>query len=95
MAYCVDTGAESGRNPVSKHQIQLECKERAGWRGTPLVRPNFQARTGIGGNILSVQLTTNRVGNHTRLTHTLLEVLIRPCHAGAVEVCDTKFTFVQ
>ena len=45
--------AESGRNPVSKHQIQLMSVENeqavAGRDGrTRLARPNSQARTGTG-----------------------------------------------
>ena len=43
---------------------------------TRLARQNSQARTGTGKNsCFLVQLTTSRVGNHTRLIHTLLKVL--------------------
>ena len=47
-----DAVAESGRNPVSKHQIQPEYGDEqadAGRDGrTYLARPNSQARTGTG-----------------------------------------------
>ena len=39
----MDAAAEIGRNPVSKHQIQPECGERAGYRGTGL--PNLSRET--------------------------------------------------
>ena len=48
----MDTVAESGRNPVSKHHIQPECGECAGLRGTGRPNPsretNSQVRTGTG-----------------------------------------------
>ena len=48
----MDATAESGRNPVSKHQIQLEYGDEQADTGrdrrTRLARPNSQARTGIG-----------------------------------------------
>ena len=48
----MDTAAELGRNPVSKHQIQPEYgDEQADARRdclTLLARPNSQARTGTG-----------------------------------------------
>ena len=41
-----------------------------------LLRPNSQARTGTGKcSCFPVQLTTSRIGNNTRLIHTLLKVL--------------------
>ena len=47
----MDAAAELGRNPGSKHQIQLEYgdeKADAGQAGlTRLARPNSQARTGL------------------------------------------------
>ena len=46
----MDTAAELGRNPVSKHQIQPEYGDEqldAG-RDARLARPNSQARTGTG-----------------------------------------------
>ena len=49
----MDAAEKSGRNPVSKYQIQPECGDdeqadagRDG--GTYLARPNFLARTGTG-----------------------------------------------
>ena len=67
--------AELGRNPVSKHQIQLEFGDEqadAGRHcGTRLARPSSQARTGTEIFIFSLQLTTSRLGNLTRLTYTL------------------------
>ena len=73
----MDAAAELGRNPVSMHHIQREYvdEQADGGRGcqTRLARPNFQARTGTGGIfIFPVQLTTSRIGNLTRLIHTLL-----------------------
>ena len=47
----IDTDAEIGRNPLSKHQIQPGENEQADARRdgrTRLARPNFQARTGTG-----------------------------------------------
>ena len=75
MAVSLDDAAELGRNPVSKHQIQPEYGDeqadagRDGW--TRLARPNPQARTGTGEYFFPVQLTTSRIGNLTRLIHTL------------------------
>ena len=72
----MDAAAELGRNPVSKHQIQPEYGDEqadAGRDGrTRLARPNSQARTGTGEYFFSGQLTTSRIGNLTRLIHTLL-----------------------
>ena len=43
---------------------------------TRLARPNSQRRERGQGNLdFPVQLTTSRIGNHTRLIHTLLKVL--------------------
>ena len=48
----MDAGAELGRNPVSKHQIQPEYGDEQVDAGrncpTRLARPNSQARTGTG-----------------------------------------------
>ena len=45
-----DAAAESGRNPVSKHHIQLNGEKEQAGAGrdgrTRLARPNSQARTG-------------------------------------------------
>ena len=73
----MDAAAEIGRNPVSKHQIQPEYGDEqadAGWDcRTRLARPNSQTRTNADREILifPVQLTTSRIGNLTRLIHTL------------------------
>ena len=74
----MDAVAESGRNPVSKHQIQPEYGDErveAGCDGrTCLARPNFQARTETGKKKKTVQLTASRIASPTRLTHNLLKV---------------------
>ena len=72
----MDAAAELGRNPVSKHQIQPEYGDEQADAGrdcrTRLARPNSQARPGTGKiSFLPVQLTTTRIGNLTRLIHTL------------------------
>ena len=72
----VDASAELGRNPVSEHQIQPEYGDELADAGrdcrTRLARPNSQAPTGTGKYyFFSVQLTTSRAGNLTRLIHTL------------------------
>ena len=67
----MDVIAEIGRNPISKHQIQPEYGLTNPYRETKSPRAD-----GNRGNIiLLVQLTTSRIGNHTRLIHTLLKVL--------------------
>ena len=62
----MDAAAELGRNPVCKHQIQPEYGDEQADAGrdcrTRLARPNSQAR---------IMLTTCRIGNLTRLIHTL------------------------
>ena len=81
----MDAAAELGRNPVSKHQIQLEYGDEQTDAGrdcpTRVARTNSQARTGTDREILisPVQLTTSRIGNLTRLTlymcdHTVLKI---------------------
>ena len=69
----MDAAAELGKNPVSTHQIQPEYGDEQADAGrdcrTPLSRPNSQARTRTGK--LVFQLTTSRIGNLTRLMHTL------------------------
>ena len=59
----------------TKHQIQPECGEWAGWRGTG--RPNPSRETKFWGangdrdiSIFRVQLTTSRIDNFTRLINT-------------------------
>ena len=67
--------AELGRNPVSKHQIQPEYGDEQA-DATRLARPNSQTRTETGEySFFLVQLTTSRIGNLTRLIHTLLYVM--------------------
>ena len=75
----LDAAAETGRNPVSKHKIHPERGESAGRRGTGL--PNLSRGTEFSGAnghreifIFPLQLTTSRIGNLTRLIHTLLHV---------------------
>ena len=74
----MDAAAELGRNPVSKDQIQPEYygdEQADAGRDyqTRLARPNSQARTETV-EFFPVQLTTSRIGNLTRLIHTLLYV---------------------
>ena len=60
--------AESGVNLVSKHHIQPECGEWAGWRGTVRLNPSCEAKFS-GANedrenvIFHVHTTTSRIGN--------------------------------
>ena len=99
----MDAAAEIGRNPVSKHQIQPEYEDDQADAGrdasTRLARQNSQAHTGTGKySSFPVQLTTSRIGNLTRLIHTLLYVMtIRTyihtyCAGGisAVNAIDTQ-----
>ena len=84
----METVAESGKgewSPVSKHQIQPGCGEWAGWRGTG--QPNLTRETKLSGangdrenSIFLVQLTTSRIGNHTRLIPNLLKVTTTHTH---------------
>ena len=86
MAVSLDAAAELGWNPVSKHQIQPEYgdEEADAERDcrTRLARPNSQARTGTGDYFSPVQLTTSRIGNLTRLIHTLLYVMTIHTYSG-------------
>ena len=54
----MDAAAELGRNLVSKHQIQPECRDEQADAGrdrrTHLARPNSQGRTGKGKHNFSV-----------------------------------------
>ena len=74
----MEAAAELGRNLVSKHQIQPGYGDNQADAGrdcrTRLARPNSQARTGTGKFVFSVQLTTSRIGNLTRLNILLLYV---------------------
>ena len=76
--------AKIERNPVSKHQLQPEYGDemsRLTRDGTG--RPNLSRVTKFSGTngdrekiCFPVQLTTIRIGNHTRLIHTLLKVFL-------------------
>ena len=57
---------------MSKHQSQPGCGERSGGRGTGRPNPSRETRlSSVNGDrgyfIFSVQLTTSKIGNHTRL----------------------------
>ena len=72
--------AELGRDPVSKHQIQSEYRDEQADAGrncrNRLARPNSQAPNGDRQILIfRVQLTTSRIGNLTRMIHTLLYVM--------------------
>ena len=74
----MDATAESGRNPVSKHQIQpeYEVDQADAERDcrTRLAKPSkFPGANGGCREILifPLQLTTSRIGSLTRLIHTL------------------------
>ena len=69
----MDAAAELGRNPVSKHQIQPEYGDE---QAEPVSRDQILRHARGQGNIIfPVQLTTCRIGNLTRLIHTLLYVM--------------------
>ena len=85
----MDAAAELGRNPVSKHQIQPISMEmsRLTRDGTaePVSRDQIlRYARGQGNIIFPVQLTTSRIGNLTRLIHTLLYVMTIPAQSGRV-----------
>ena len=74
----MDTATDLGRNPASKHQIQPENGDdqaNAGWDCRTLAREGkFLGANGDREKfnfIFPVQLTTSRIGNLTRLIHTL------------------------
>ena len=74
----MDAAAELGRNPVSKHQIQPEYGDEQAdtGRDEPVSRDQILMHVrGQGDIIFPVQLTTSRIGNLTRLIHTLLYVM--------------------
>ena len=73
----MDAAAELGRNPVSKHQIQPGYgDEQADGMAEPVSRDQILRHArGQGNTIFPVQLTTSRIGNLTRLIHTLLYVM--------------------
>ena len=73
----MDAAAELGRNLVSKHQIQPEYGDEQADAGRDCRKPSRETKfsvTNADGGILffSVQLATSRIGNLTRLIHTLL-----------------------
>ena len=76
----MDAAAKVGRNPVSSTRFSLRFKneqadaERDG--RTRVAKPNSQARTG----------TTSRIGNLTRLVHTLLYVMTIDTHKHTCNV---------
>ena len=74
----MDAAAEIGRNPVSNHQIQPgygDEQAEAGRDCRTRLETNFSGANGDRGIfIFPVQLTTSRIGNFTRLNHTLLYV---------------------
>ena len=72
----MDAAAEIRRNLVSQHQIQPEYGDEQADGGTGL--PNLSRETKFSGangdreiSIFPVQLTSCRIGNITRLIHTL------------------------
>ena len=74
----MDAAAELGRNPVSKHDIQPEYGDEQADTGR--LNPSRETKSsdthGDRGIFISpVQLTTSRIGNLTRLIHTLLYVM--------------------
>ena len=82
----MDAAAELGRNPVSKHQTQPEYGDEQADAGRDcrnrLARPNSSARTWTGKySFFPVQLTTSRIGNLTRLIHTLAIYVTIPTHS--------------
>ena len=71
----MEAAAELGRNPVSKHQIQPEYGDEQAGSGrdcrTRLADQLLGANADREIFIFPVQLTTNGIGNFTRLIHTL------------------------
>ena len=71
----MDAAAELGRNPASKHQVQPENGDEQADAGrdcrTRPARPDVRRERGHGNIYFSVQLTTSRIDNLTRLIHTL------------------------
>ena len=63
----MDAAAELGRDPVSRHQIQPEYGLPNPSRETKFSGANADRKIFI----FSVQLTTCRIGNLTRLIHNL------------------------
>ena len=85
----MEAAAELGRNPVSKHQIQPEYgdEHRLTRDGTaePVSRDQILSHVRGQGNIIfPFQLTTSRIGNLTRLIHTLLYVMTIHTNASGI-----------
>ena len=76
----MDAAAELGRNPVSKHirfslSMEMSRLTRDG-TAEPISRDQILRHARGQGNIIfPVQLTTSRIGNLTRLIHTLPYVM--------------------
>ena len=94
---------ELGRNSVSKHHIQPEYGDEQADAGrdcrTRLARPNCQAGANADREIFifPVQLTTYRIGNLTRLIHTLaIYVTIMIHNVGEKEAHPfTVYTYIN
>ena len=75
----MDAAAEHRRNLVTKYQIKPQHGDEqadAGRDCRTVSRDQILRRErGRGKLFFPLQLTTNRVGNHTRLIHTLLYVM--------------------
>ena len=78
----MDAAAELGRNPYVSTRFSLSMEmSRLTRDGTaePVSRDQILRHARGQGNIIfSVQLTTSRIGNLTRLIHTLLYVMTPP-----------------
>ena len=75
----MDAAAEIGRNPVSKHHIQLEYEmsrvTRDGTAETVSRDQIIRRERGQETSIFPLQLTTSRIGNLARLIYTLLYMM--------------------
>ena len=73
----MDAVAHGGRNPLSKHHLNVENEQAdAGRDGrTRLARPNSQGERGQGKVYFPCSADHDQDGNHTRLIHTQLKVL--------------------
>ena len=99
----MDATAELGRNPVSKHHISLGMEmSRLTRDGTvnPVSRDQILRHVRGQENIrFPVQLTTSRIGDLTRLIHTLLyvmatheqNILIKPLHIAQLSTMAEQF----
>ena len=76
----MDAAAELGRNPVSKHQIQLEYGDEQADAGRDcrnrLARPNYQARTGAGEYSFPCSADHEQDCNLTRSILTVLSLYV-------------------